>query len=357
MTRQPVAPPGTGDEGESDSSAAWRLEGTESAAATVVEVPRPGFWAGYWKSLKPLAVEEPVDAWIHRPLAYVLAKGLYRTPVSPNAVTLMSIAFGLVGGFCFFASFPYRMQLGGLAILLSAIFDCADGQLARMRGTSSAFGRMLDGVADLVVSLAAVGGAIWVIWTKFHEPTWLGLLALGLCVATAVTGSFHTGMYDHYKNVYLRFTSPGAKDGEDYETALERHRERQKLAPLERFVWWIYLFYVKSQRDYVRGFDPFTSARLNLFPSWDADRAAIYEKHCGGLMRVWRTWFGFGSLVFAIALFSAVDRIEVYMLARLLLLNALFYGYMQPRQRRASEAAFAEMGLRLPDQAEPRPAQ
>lgn len=318
--------------------------------AAVARVERPGFWAGYWKSLKPLDVEEPVDVWIHRPLAYVLAKVLYPTPISPNLVTLISILFGVLGGTCFVAQFPYHMLLGGLAIFTSAVFDCADGQLARMRGTSSAFGRMLDGAADMVVSVAAVGGAIWVIWSKFHTPTWLGLVALGLCVATAVTGSFHTGMYDQYKNVYLRLTSPSFKEGEDLESALERRDERER-SLAARLAWPIYLFYVSSQTKYVRGFDPFTSARLALFPSYDAERAAIYQEHCGRLMRIWRTWFGFGSLVFGIALFSALDLIEVYMLLRLTLLNAFFYGYMRPRQRRASQAAFSEMGLRLPDQA------
>ena len=125
---------------------------------SVAEAPSEGFWAGYWKTLKPLAVEEPVDVWIHRPLAYVLAKALYPTPVSPNLVTMISIVFGVLGASCFLADFRHHMLLGGLAIFVSAIFDCADGQLARMRGTSSAFGRMLDGVADLVVSVAAVGG-------------------------------------------------------------------------------------------------------------------------------------------------------------------------------------------------------
>jgi len=33
------------------------------------------------------------------------------------------------------------------------------------------------------------------------------------------------------------------------------------------------------------------------------------------------------------------------MLLRLTLLNLVFYGYLRPRQRRASEAALAEMGL------------
>jgi len=311
--------------------------------------PAEGFWAGYWKSLKPLAVEEPVDVWIHRPLAYVLSKILYPTPISPNLVTMISIVFGVAGGAAFVG---HQMLLGGVCIFLSAIFDCADGQLARMRGTSSAFGRMLDGVADLVVSVAAVGGAIWVIWSKFHSPLWVGVLALGLAVATAVTGSFHTGMYDHYKNVYLRFLSPTFKEGEDYETALERFQGRNDHSFLARYIAWpIYLFYVKSQADYRKKFDPFTSSRLALFPSYSPANAAIYERHTAQLMKMWRRYFGFGSLVFGIALFSALDLLEVYMVARLVLMNAVFYGWLQPRQRAASRAAFSEMGLRLPDQA------
>jgi phosphatidylglycerophosphate synthase len=310
------------------------------------------FWAGYWKTLKPLAVEEPVDVWIHRPLAYVLAKALYSTPVSPNLVTMISIVFGLFGGYCFVSSFSHHMLLGGLAIFTSAIFDCADGQLARMRGTSSVFGRMLDGVADLVVSVAAVGGAIFVIGSKYQGSPPVLVAALALCVATAVTGSFHTGMYDHFKNVYLRLTSPSFKEGEDYESARERFAEKTGGSFLVNAVAWpIYLFYVKSQTDYVHKFDPHTSARLALFGPFSASRAAIYEKHCGPLMRMWRTWFGFGSLVFGLALFSAVDLLEVYMVVRLVALNVVFYGYLRPRQRQASKAAFAEMGLRLPDQA------
>ena len=68
---------------------------TDGARARVSDV---GFWAGYWKSLKPLAVEEPIDVWVHRPLAYLLARALLPTPVSPNLVTMISIVFGLVGG-------------------------------------------------------------------------------------------------------------------------------------------------------------------------------------------------------------------------------------------------------------------
>jgi phosphatidylglycerophosphate synthase len=326
-------------------------EPTLALAASEPVAQRSGFWAGYWKTLKPLAVEEPIDVWVHRPIAYVLSKLLYPTAVSPNLVTFISILFGLAAGIAFFLSFPGHMVVAGACIFWSAVFDCADGQLARMRGTSSAFGRMLDGAADLVVAGAAVAGATYWLGAKYSHTPWLAAVVVSLAIVTIVTGSFHTGMYDHFKNVYLRLTSPGYTEGEDVVDALERKRASSTQGNLlVRAAWPIYIFYLKSQLDYIHRFDPFTSARLGLFPSYDPERAAIYERHAGRAMRVWRTWFGFGSLVFGIALFAAVDLLELYLAFRLFALNSVFYGYLRPAQRRASREAFREMGLRLPDQ-------
>ena len=321
----------------------------ESLTLPEASARRPGFWAGYWKSLKPLAVEEPIDVWVHRPLAYVLSKALYPTPISPNLVTFVSILFGLAAGVLLVVQLPGHMALAGLCIFLSAILDCADGMLARMRGTSSAFGRMLDGVADLVVAGACVGGATFSLWVKYSHTPWLGLVVVVLAIATIVTGSFHTAMYDHYKNVYLRFTSPSYKEGEDYEDALERKRINGRQGNwLARSAWPVYLFYLKSQIDYLYRFDPHTTARLSALPAYDDKLAAIYEKHAAGAMRVWRNWFGFGSLVFGMALFSVLDLLEVYLALRLIVLNGVFYGYLRGEQRRASQQAFAEMGVTPP---------
>lgn len=326
---------------------------TTAHDATLSVERRSGFWEGYRKTLKPLDVEEPVDVWIHRPIAYLLTRALYPTSVSPNAVTLLSIVFGLVAGFALFSSFTGHLALAGAAIFLSAVFDCADGQLARMRGTSSALGRMLDGAADFVVSLSAVGGAAWVIWSKHHDSWWVGLIAFGLAAATAVTGSFHTGLYDHYKNLYLHFTSPSSGDVEDHVTARRRHERREPASALgARLAWPIYLFYLDSQASVVLGYDPETSARFAELPAYDERRARIFREHMAPLMRVWRNWFGFGSLVFGLAVSSALDILEYYMLFRLVVLNALFYGWLRAAQRRASRAAFDAMGLVTPERSE-----
>jgi phosphatidylglycerophosphate synthase len=302
------------------------------------------FWAGYWKSLKPREVEEPVDVWVHRPLGYLLARALLATPVSPNLVTCFSIVLGTLAGAAVFAHIPRHLLLAGGLLFASTVFDCADGQLARLRGKSSPFGRMLDGVADLIVSIIVVFASAWLLVNRFAEPRWLMLLVAALALLTIVTSSFHTAMYDHYKNVFLRLTHPTYRDSEDYETALARFREQKTTRSLAwRLAWMIYLFYVKSQRDYVRKFDPFTPTRFTVLPEFSAANAALYRRDAESLMRIWRTWFGFGSLMFGLAVSIAFELTPYYLGYRLFCLNALFYGYMRPKQRRASERALREL--------------
>lgn len=299
----------------------------------------------YMRSLKPLEVEEPIDVWVHRPLAFLIARAAYPTFISPNQITVASIVMGLTAASCMLRTFPHHLQYAGAALFTSAVLDCADGQLARMRGTSSQLGRMLDGTADLVVSCSVVLGGTYVIWRIFAETWWHGLIALGLCAVTTVTGSFHTATYDHYKNVFLRLAHPSQGEGEDYETALARYRaQRSQYSLFQRIAWPIYLFYVKSQVDFVRKFDPHTRLAFNRLPPYDAERAAVYRAHAAPLMRLWRGWFGFGSLVFGISASLMLGAVEYYMLYRLIALNLVFYLYMRPRQRAASARAFAALG-------------
>jgi len=308
------------------------------------------FLSGYRASLKPLEVEEPIDIYVHRPLAYVLARAVYPLPVSPDAITALSIVAGIGSALALLASFPHHLQVGGLLLFVSAVLDCADGQLARMRGTSSMFGRMLDGVADLFTVGAVAPATVVVIWRSLDTPLWMKVTVLLLCCLTMVTTSFHTTMYDHYKNVFLRLTGP-YQEGEDYEAARSRRaaKDPASLSWVEKVSYPIYLFYLKSQRDYVVTFDPSTSPRLTMYPPYDPVRGARYRKHAAQAMKVWRRFFGFGSMVFGLSVFNALGHPEYYLVYRLVVLNAIYYGYLKPLQRRVSQEAFREMNLALPD--------
>ena len=104
---------------------------------------RPTAWAS-----KGLEVEEWADRRFFRPLGYAIARWLAGTRVTADQVTIAGLAVGLIAGHLFVYADP-RLNCLGVALFVSSdVLDSADGQLARLRGTSSRAGRMLDGVAD-----------------------------------------------------------------------------------------------------------------------------------------------------------------------------------------------------------------
>jgi len=302
------------------------------------------FWERYRSSLKGVAVEEPIDVFWHRFLGYFLARACMPTPVTADMVTVGAIFIGVASGWCIATD---HVLWGAALCTLSAVFDCADGQLARMRKSSSSWGRALDGTCDIIVGIAIAIGAVIHIWSREPWWFWIGVAAV------PVFAEFHFGHYDHYKNVYMRFTEPGSKEGDDLETAINRKNEalsQGQPGPITRFVWWMYMQYVTSQTNYIHATDPYTTLHLSQLPAYDERFAEIYKRHALGPMRMWRTFFGVGTHVFTLSLAIAFDKFEWYVFFRVVVLNALDYLIVLPWQRRASKAAFEEMGLRFPDQ-------
>ena len=299
------------------------------------------FWSAYQASKRPPEVEELSDR-IQRPLGYLLAKLAFPTPLTPNAITVLSMLFAVAAAASWFAPFRYHLPIGGALLFASAIFDAADGQLARMRGTQSEDGRMLDGVADSISAVAAVSGAIWVMWCKFSYDLRIAGLVAAAGALTAYTGSLHTALNDHYKNVWLSLAQSRIHEGEDYAHAHERFRER-KLSLVMRFCWAIYLGYVKNQGAVITRFDPHTRS-VNDLPPYDAVRAEIYRRRTATTQALWQL-YGFGTVIIGIAVSAAFNVLEYYMALRLFVLHPLFWLYLRPLQRRRSREAFAEMGV------------
>ncbi|MBW2529612.1 MAG: CDP-alcohol phosphatidyltransferase family protein [Deltaproteobacteria bacterium] len=311
-------------------------------------------WREYRSTLKALEVEEPIDLALHRPPAFLVAKLAALTPITPNQVTLLSMLVGIAGGACLFLEGTHTHLIAAALLVVSQIFDCADGMLARMRRASSDLGRMLDGTADAITLIAATAGSIFLILRMYPEPWYVVVLYGALCWITIHTSSFHTSAYDHYKNVFQRFSDPDSGEGEDLDDARARWKKAKarRLSLVERFVWAIYLNYLKSQRRLLGWFDPHTSQRMSDLPPWTAERAAAYRRAALAPMRVWAGLFGVGSLVFGLALFNAIGRPDWFMWYRAVGLNAVFLLYLLPAQRRASRVALqssaAEQAARAP---------
>ena len=80
--------------------------------------------------------------------------------MTPNQVTLAAFFIGLAGAGCFSLATREAFVAGGLLAQLSSIVDCADGMLARARGTSNDFGAYLDLLLDRINEYLLLIGAV-----------------------------------------------------------------------------------------------------------------------------------------------------------------------------------------------------
>jgi len=134
------------------------------------------------------------NKFVARPLAAVVIVPLARTRVTPNQITLVTLPVFLAGA----ALIAFRPGWGalcaGVGILeLSYVLDCADGQLARLKGTSSPVGAHLDFLMDELKAFALVAAVAVRLWQPAHEARWL-LEGLGALVAVAGAISLTTFM-------------------------------------------------------------------------------------------------------------------------------------------------------------------
>jgi CDP-diacylglycerol--glycerol-3-phosphate 3-phosphatidyltransferase len=89
-----------------------------------------------------------------------LARGLVRAGATPNWLTFFGLVTTLVGVAIVLAGAPV---VGGLVLVVGAVTDAFDGTVARLRGTSSAFGSFYDSVTDRVADAVIFGAAAWLV--------------------------------------------------------------------------------------------------------------------------------------------------------------------------------------------------
>ena len=152
----------------------------------------------YRKSLKSNVSDELINTYALRPIAGLIVWMLYRTPITPNHVTVASTIAGLVAAVFYLRDQALSTALAGLLLTLKDVLDSADGQLARAKQQYSRTGRFLDSIADFAVNVAVFGAVGWVLSTSSGNPWMLLLAFLGL-VGITLRVSYHV----YYQTSFL----------------------------------------------------------------------------------------------------------------------------------------------------------
>lgn len=223
------------------------------------------------KTLKSSETEDWLDLHFVRPFCYYWALLFARLDIHPNTVTILSMFIG-AGSAIFFgcASFYYNgiegLMFNLIAILLlclADIFDCTDGQLARMTGKKSRLGRILDGVAGFAWFIPIYHAMVYRFYLHHElEFQWLGiedtpenaLIATGIAYALGVISGImglagQQRLADYYIQVHLFFLK-GEKGSE-----LDNSQRQQEIfdqmdastPAVERYFQKSYIDYTKKQ--------------------------------------------------------------------------------------------------------------
>lgn len=268
----------------------------------------------YKTSLKKIEVEEFFDLYFYRPLAFLLVKAIYSTNITPNQLTVISMIFGVIGGFFYSAGTHQAFIYGAILILLYNVFDCSDGQLARLKKNGTAVGRILDGIADYVVSVAAYFGIAFGFANGSSNP----LLWWIITAAAGFSNALQSGLLDFYRTRYLDYVlqrvsvlDDGIRTFEEEFERLKKNRGRY----FDKAVIWIYLGYSKIQQKVT---NPNSQPEV-VKPEISAEE---YAKNNSWLIRLW-TFLGPTTQWTFLIVTSILNRLDIYLLGILVAGNLL----------------------------------
>lgn len=295
--------------------------------------------SAFQSSLKSSDTEERIDIWFYRPIGYQIALFCAKIGITPNAVTIISIFFGVAAGILFYYQELWINVIGMLSLVFANSLDSADGQLARLTNNKSRLGRILDGLA----------GDFWfiaihvAICLRSQNEGWSALI----WVPGVVAGLSHvvqSAMADYYRNVHLFFIK-GTSGSE-----LDNSRDLQK--DYEKLSWGNHFFLKLIARSYLN----YTKLQEGFSPNLQKLLGVVRERFQNGLPEWLITDFRamnkplmkytniiqFNTRVLFLFLWLFIDQAWIYFLFDIFVLNPILI-YMCVSQEKVSRHFYQKL--------------
>lgn len=306
---------------------------------TLTNAPEADGTNRFEASLKSNDTEERIDIWFYRPIGLRIATICAKWGITPNAVTITSIFFGVAAGILFYYQALWINVVGMALLIFANSLDSADGQLARLTNNKSRFGRILDGFAGdfwfaaihiaLCLRLMDEGWSAWV-WVP-------GILA-------GVSHVFQSAMADYYRNVHLYFIK--GKAGSELDNSADLQREYDKLTWsdnfFDKFVLNGYLGYTHLQER----LSPYLQRLLGLVKSrfendLPPDLVRDFRAMNKPLMK-YTNIVQFNTRVIFLFIWLFIDQVGLYFVFDIFVLNPILI-YMCRRQEKVSKHFYVSL--------------
>ncbi len=279
-------------------------------------------------------VEGVLDLCFYRPIGFRLAQFFARVEMKPAGVTLLAGLLGIIAGHLFYYR-DLRTNVVGMALLVCAnALDNADGQLARLTHRESREGRIIDSVADHLVSVSIYVHLTLRYLVEGASPA-VCLLALAAGISHALQGA----AADYYRTAYLYFATNRSPMELDSSSVL-RSNFRELSWPHEpwhKFLLALYLNFTRQQEMLSPNLKNLRDTAARLFrgeiPSWFKTR---YRSLVSPMLRWWRLLMTNTRMLVLFALLF-IGQPVWYFWFELIPLNLLFV-YLIVRQENVSKS-------------------
>ena len=229
-----------------------------------------------------------------------------------------------------------------LMLCLADIFDCTDGQLARMTGKKSKLGRILDGLAGFTWFIPIYHAMIYRFYLHHDlEFQWLGiedtpenaLIVTGIAyIIGVIAGFMGTGgqqrLADYYIQVHLFFLK-GEKGSEldNSKRQQEIYDQMDETTPaVERYFQKTYIDYTKKQEASTPQFQRLLDKLRSKFGSLDAIPQEVREEFRQHSLPVikWNGLLTFNFRSFWLFLFCLLDVPVIYFIWEIVGMGLLY---------------------------------
>ncbi len=98
-------------------------------------------------------------------LYFPFAYALFKLKAPPNTITFFSLILGTASALAYYYEF---LLTAFFLLLISGLFDLADGEVARLSGKTTKFGAVFDWIADKWIDGVVLG----IVGYYYASPTW-----------------------------------------------------------------------------------------------------------------------------------------------------------------------------------------
>lgn len=228
-------------------------------------------------------IEEFTNLHFIHPIASRLTPLFAAMHISPNAVSLTGMLFGISAAFSYYHYLDLPYAIAGFVLMIAwHVMDGADGQLARLTHSQSELGKILDGICDYVTFIAVYVALAIVLSRQYGDWMWALVVAAGGChAAQAAAYEAQRQEYNFWGHGRTSMKLPDL-DMAPPDTA--------SMSPPQRLMNFLYRQYVWLQLT-VSGINPTFYTRLSALLEAEPERdAAIRRRYRDVFAPVLRRW-------------------------------------------------------------------